>query len=132
MTTTTILIDLMLAALMVATIVYAVILNRRLSAFRQGKEELRALIADFTVATEKARAGLDQLRDVSDESAKALDGVIAEAKSLREDIGFLIDRGAAVADRLAYDGRSTRQAPPVRPAAEDPVASLRKILQATR
>lgn len=129
--TAAIFIDLMLAALMVATIVYAVILNRRLAAFRQGKEELQALIADFTAATEKARAGLDQLRDANAESAKVLGGVIAEAKSLREDLGFLVDRGAAVADRLAYDGRATRQAA-ARPAAEDPVASLRKILQATR
>jgi phage-related minor tail protein len=134
---TAILLDILLAALMVATIVYAVILNRRLAAFRQGKEELQALIAAFTASTEKARSGIDQLREASEQSAKALQTVIGDARAMREDLGFLVDRGAAIADRLVYDGRG-----PKRPAApsssapsapsSDPVASLRKILEATR
>jgi hypothetical protein len=130
--TVALVIDLMLAALMVATIVYAIVLNRRLAAFRRGKDEMMALIADFTEATEKAHRGTEALRGAAEASGQALDGSIREAKALREDLGFLIERGAAVADRLVHDTRGARQAPPPKGPDADAIASLRKILEATR
>jgi hypothetical protein len=127
-----ILIDLLLAGLMAATIVYAVRLNRKLAAFRQGKEEFRALIDEFNAATESARVGLDDLRQLSEGAGPSLKGIVDEARALREDLGFLVDRGAAVADRLVHDVRSTRDRAQMRPAANDPAASLKKILDSTR
>lgn len=127
-----ILLDLLLAGLMVATIVYAVALNRRLTAFRQGKDEMRAMIADFTAAIENARASMGQLKEATEASAKSLDGLIIEAKVLRDDLGFLIERGSAVADRLAGDPRAVRPSAPAMPAADDRVGQLRRILETTR
>lgn len=127
-----ILIDLLLAALLGATIVYAVVLNRRLATFRQGKEELGKMIADFSVATEKARAGLDDIKAAGETSAKALKAAVDQANMLRDDLGFLIERGTVIADHLAQDVRASRAGAGARPAANDPAAQLRKILQATR
>ncbi len=145
--TVTMMLDLMLAALLVATIVYAVILNRRLGALRDGREEMRALIADFTAATEKARAGMDELRAASDVSGRGLKEMIEESRALREDLGFLIERGGVVADRLEGGVRGARRAgeaahdaarapsnsnPAPSNSNDDPVQKLRRILEATR
>jgi hypothetical protein len=131
--TTALLIDLLLAGLLVATIVYAVILNRRLGAFRQGKEELRALIVEFNAATERARVGMDELREASEGMGQSLHATLGEARALRDDLGFLVERGAVVADRLVHDVRARREpAPAAKPAANDPADSLRKILESTR
>lgn len=142
--TVAMMLDLMLAALLVATIVYAVILNRRLGALRDGREEMRALINDFTAATEKARTGMDELRTASEASTRGLEEMIGESRALREDLGFLIERGGVVADRLEGGVRSARRtgddthdaaraaAPAPSNNNDDPVQRLRRILQATR
>lgn len=131
-----IVLDLMLAGLLTATIVYAVVLNRRLDALRRAKDEMRAMIDDFSAAAEKARTGMDALRDAGDSSGRTLKPLIDQAQALREDLGFLIERGSVVADRLAEDVRGARQGRSGGDRAEaiagDPAARLRKILAATR
>lgn len=102
--------DLMLAGLLAAVIVYAVILNRKLAALRQGKEELRALITDFVTASESARAGMAEMRHAAENVGRDLDGMMDDAKALREDLSFLIERGSAVADRMEGDVRASRTA----------------------
>lgn len=142
--------DLLLAGLLVATIVYAVLLNRRLAVLRRGKEELRALIADFVTASEKARVGMSEMRAASETTGRALKEMVEEAQALREDLGFLIERGGTMADRLEQDVRSNRARAPsastvASPGAgaakataadaaapNDPIVKLRRILEATR
>lgn len=142
--------DLLLVALLAATVVYAVLLNRRLAALRAGNEELKAAIAEFTAASEKAHHGMAEMRAAGETTGRALEAILAEAGTLRDDLGFLVERGAAVADRLEHDARAARaraSAPaapegrgvredrtrrPGPPAGDDPVARLRRILEATR
>lgn len=144
--TTAMALDLLLAALLVATIAYAILLNRRLTILRQGKEELRRLIADFMEASEKARTGMTEMRTSGETTAHALTKMLDEAQGLRDDLNFLIERGGAMADRLERDVRGARPhpsfaaapAPPAYAEAVDAAASgssaakLRRILEATR
>ncbi len=90
----------LLAALLATTIVYAVILDRRLRTFRQARDEMQALLANFTAATVQAQSGMAALRDTSTTTAGELKSQLDRGKALRDDLSFLLDRGGELADRL--------------------------------
>lgn len=90
----------LLAALLATTIVYAVILDRRLRTFRQARDEMQALLANFTAATVQAQSGMAALRDTSTTTASELKSQLDRGKALRDDLSFLLDRGGELADRL--------------------------------
>ena len=90
----------LLAALLATTIVYAVILDRRLRTFRQARDEMQALLGNFTAATVQAQAGMTALRDTSTTTAAELKAQLDRGKALRDDLSFLLDRGTDLADRL--------------------------------
>jgi hypothetical protein len=90
----------LLAVLLVATIAYAAMLDKRLRTLRQSRDEMQALLASFTAATAHAQAGLVALRETGQTTTQGLQGDIERAKSLRDDLSFLIDRGNSLADRL--------------------------------
>lgn len=94
------LLDGLLAALLFATIIYAAILDRRLRTFRQAREEMQVLLANFTAATMHAQSGIAALRDASQATSGELKDQLERGKALRDDLAFLIDRGASMADRL--------------------------------
>ena len=52
------LLDGLLVGLLVATIIYAIMLDRRLRTFRQARDEMQALLANFTAATVQAQSGI--------------------------------------------------------------------------
>lgn len=93
----------LLAVLLVATIAYSVMLDRRLRTLRQSRDEMQALLASFTAATAHAQAGLVALRETSQSAGESLQSDIERAKALRDDLGFLLDRGNSLADRLEGD-----------------------------
>ncbi|HEY4135718.1 MAG TPA: DUF6468 domain-containing protein [Alphaproteobacteria bacterium] len=90
----------LLAALLVATIVYAALLDRRLRTLRQSRDEMQAMLVSFTAATAQAQSGLVALREMSQTGSAELQGDIERAKALRDDLNFLLDRGNGLADRL--------------------------------
>lgn len=90
----------LLAILLVATIAYAAMLDRRLRTLRQSRDEMQALLASFTAATAHAQAGLVALREAGQTTTRDLQSDIERAKSLRDDLSFLLDRGNSLADRL--------------------------------
>lgn len=90
----------LLAVLLTATIIYAVILDRRLRVFRQSRDEMQALLANFTAATVQAQSGMVALRDTSTTTAAELKSQLDRGKALRDDLAFLLDRGTELADRL--------------------------------
>ncbi len=90
----------LLAVLLVATIAYSVMLDRRLRTLRQSRDEMQALLASFTAATAHAQAGLVALRETGQTTTRDLQSDIERAKSLRDDLSFLLDRGNSLADRL--------------------------------
>ena len=99
--------DIVIAALLVATIIYGSILNRKLGALRSNKAELDVLIQSFNDACMRAEAGVRNLRSATDE-AHRLQQYLSRGQVLRDDISFLIDRGTGLADRLEGNVRSAR------------------------
>lgn len=115
--------DGLITFLLAMTIGYCIVLNRRLADLRAGQAEFVALIERFNTAAERAEAGLARLRAAGDDSGPAVDEHIEAARALRDDLGFLIERGSRLADRLASapGARSAPSGRPARPAAEGSV-----------
>jgi len=111
-------IDALVAVLLVATIVYAVVLNRKLAALRDAKVEMEALVAQFAESTAQAESGIQTLKAHASESGASLDGMVNRAHGLADDLTFLIERGSSLANRLEgaiESARVTRGPSAVRP-----------------
>ena len=96
--------DVLVAGLLIVTISYAVMLNRRLGSLRRDKAELEKLAAGFGEATARAEESIGKLKATADD----LRGRIDKAQALRDDLAFLIDRGGSAADRLEETVRAAR------------------------
>ncbi len=100
--------DLAVAALLVATIVAAFILNRRIDQLRSNRDELAKMILAFTDATQRAEAGVPKLRRTAEEAGQALQERVEKAQSLRDDLAFLVERADTLANRLEDTVRAAR------------------------
>jgi hypothetical protein len=107
MTTQTIL-DLVVILLLIPTIVYAGILNRRLTALRRSRDELSKVIASFNDATLRAEAGIPKLKKATTEANHALKDRVEKAQTLRDDLAFMVERAEELATRLEGAVRAAR------------------------
>lgn len=96
--------DIIVAILLVVTICYAVMLNRRLGKLRRDKEELNELARTFGDATVRADEAISKLQA----TAEVLEERISKAEQLRDDLVFLAERGGTTADQLEQLVRQAR------------------------
>jgi hypothetical protein len=99
MTTDSIL-DIVVILLLIPTIVYAVILNRRLTALRKSRDELSKVVNSFNEATMRAEAGIPKLKKATTEANLSLKDRVEKAQTLRDDLAFMIERAEELAGRL--------------------------------
>lgn len=111
--------DMLLAVLLVVTIGYAVLLNRRLGLLRADRTELEKIAVTFGEATVRAEESLSHLKH----NAESLQERLAKAQSLADDLSFLVDRGSGVADRLEELVRTARKDTGIGPAPRSTVAA---------
>lgn len=93
--------DALVAALLVATIVYAAILNRKLGRLRADRAELEAQIARFVECTHRAEASIKHLKAVTDEAGRSLQQPIDRAMAVRDELVFMIERGDSLSEKLS-------------------------------
>lgn len=119
----------LLLALLAATLVYAVRLERRLGVLRRDRAAIEALIAGFNEATARAEAATARLRAAAEGAGRELADRIEAAERLKGDLVFLGERGEALADRLDARVREARSlAADPRPAAVPaPAAEVPKL-----
>lgn len=122
----TLLADAVIAVLLIATIAYAAILERRLSALRAAKQEMAELVGRFSEATRRAESGLAGIRQAAEQSGRKLQQAVDKGNSLADDLVFLVERGDAVAGRLERGtakgrGRARAEQPGAPSAAKAPV-----------
>ncbi len=118
--------DVIVAILLAATIVYAVILNSRLNQLRKNRDEMARLVAAFNDATARAEAGIPKLRRAAEEAGATLQERVEKAQSLRDDLAFMIERADSMANRLEGSVRAARAEPKPAPgAASRPAAGGR-------
>lgn len=100
-----------LAALMVAVIVYAILLNKRLGNWREGKAELQRATAEFVKAANRAEEAIAELKAASEASGRLLEDQTRKALSLKDDLEMLVHRAEPTADRLSDALRPRAVAP---------------------
>ena len=82
LTGATLVFDVVLAILLVATIVYAVVLNRKLSVLRVAKIEMEALFNRLVKSTQKAESGIESLKGQVLNSGEVLQHGVEAARGL--------------------------------------------------
>jgi len=110
MTTIGLILDLVLAGLLIATVVLAVRLHRKLQGLKGGHDELRLLVEGLNEATRRAQAGLMELRMAAEASATRLGNQVDVARQSTDELALLVASANNLADRLV------KVSAPVRPA----------------
>lgn len=114
--------DVIVALLLVATLFYCVRLHRRLNVIREHRGELEALIQAFNESCTRAELGVRSLRSATDEATR-LQQYLERSQNLRDDLSYLMDRGGSLADRLEGGVRTARTAAPSNPMQQMPAAA---------
>ena len=93
------LINLIIIALLVPTIVYAYRLNKNLEILRRNQKSLAQLVEALNDATYKAENSIPKLKSVTEHSSEGLKEVVDSAKELKDDLLFINERADNLADR---------------------------------
>ncbi|HWK43273.1 MAG TPA: DUF6468 domain-containing protein [Stellaceae bacterium] len=97
-----------IAALLVATIIYAGILNHRLAGLRADSTRLRGMIRGLQDASAQAESAVADMKAAAADSGQQLQETIERAVTLKADLGYLNDRASGIADRLETGIRAGR------------------------
>lgn len=112
-------IDVIVAILLIVTIIYAINLNKRLSAMRRDRAKLEKIATEFAQSTARANESITHLKNTNETLQRQLD----TAQSLRDDLAYLLDRGEKSADRLEDLVRVARDIAGVGPVATTQTAA---------
>ena len=119
--TPALILDGLVAALLLATVIYCFILNRRLSVMRDAQSEMRNLISEFNRAIEQARSGVETLKETAADAGDQLGREIDKARAMADELLVMTGSGERLAERLEGDiGKvrgTTRQAAATEPEA---------------
>jgi hypothetical protein len=98
--TTTFLLETGLCILLVATLVYCAVLERRLAAVRRGQQDLRKTIGDLNVSIEAAGASLRALQSAAGSVGEALERKVTAARAAVEELSLVTASGERIAQRM--------------------------------
>lgn len=100
--------DVVMAGLLIATIVFARRLSRQIAELREGRGALEALIRDFTEATEQADTSVAGMRRAAAESGETLQQTIKRAQTLKDEMEQIVQSADALANRLEHAAGQAR------------------------
>ncbi|MBE6448111.1 MAG: hypothetical protein E7018_02305 [Alphaproteobacteria bacterium] len=109
-------INIIIIALLIPTIVYAYRLNNSLKILRQNQNSLAQLVNALNEATFKAENSIPKLKSVTEHSSEGLKEVVDSAKELKDDLLFINERADNLADRLENvisSGRNIKTSPEI-------------------
>lgn len=93
-------VELVVGVLLIATIAYCFILDRRLRTMREGENALREIVASLDRATTRAQGAISDLRANAGETTEMLGRDIKKARALADELALMIEAGDHIADRL--------------------------------
>jgi hypothetical protein len=94
------LLELVLIGLLVVTLVHALRLERALGLLKRDRATLEEMIAGFNASTREAESGIARLREAADGAGRQITRHVQLAQELKGDLGYLVERGEKLADRL--------------------------------
>lgn len=93
-------VELALSVLLLATIIYCAILERRLSALRKGQDGLKDTITHLNEAIVAAGSSMRMLKSTAAGAAEALDERIARGRGLADELSLITASGERIAQRM--------------------------------
>ena len=93
-------IDALVAVLLLVTIIYAVMLNRKLGQLRTSRADFEKLVAEFSAAAARTEGGIAALKEGTAARQADLEGKIDRADAIRDELAFMLDRGDQLAGQL--------------------------------
>lgn len=94
-------IESIVAILLVITIGYCYVLNKRLMSLRADKDTMRDMIADLVAATNMANSAIGQLREVAGEADNVLNSRLEEAERFSLELANHVISGQGVVEKIA-------------------------------
>ena len=108
--TLSLIVELALSGLLLATIGYCAVLERRLSALRKGQDGLKETIGDLNSAIVNAGASMRALKAHAADAADTLDERLSRARGLIDELAMLTSAGERIADRIDRTAATPRAA----------------------
>ncbi|HUO89791.1 MAG TPA: DUF6468 domain-containing protein [Rhizomicrobium sp.] len=124
-------VELTLCGLLAVTLVYCIVLERRLAAVRKGQEGLKATIGELNTAITNAGASMRALKAAASGAADTLDDRLARARNVIDELSLLTASGERIAERFDRVGEASA-AGRREPAGQLPSGSIMKRLDALR
>lgn len=93
-------VEIMLSALLLATVIYCALLERKLSALRKGQDGLRDTIGELNRAIVSASVSMRTLRATADDAGKVLQEQIGKARGMIDELSLLNVSGERIAQRM--------------------------------
>jgi len=118
-------VELALTGLLAITLVYCIVLERRLAAVRKGQNSIKAVIGQLDAAISKAGASMHALKATTAGAAEQLDARLKGARAVIDELSLLTASGDRIAqrlDRAADESASQRTAQRFDRGAEETVA----------
>ena len=112
------LMNLLMAGLLMATIFYSQKLNRSIRIMQQSKNDMAKLFAEFDESITRATESLQELKDAGKKADAILKDKLGAANLVADDLTFLIERGNKMADQLGGSVRAPVRAATPAPASE--------------
>ena len=117
--------DLVMAGLLLATIVYCLRLNKRIKVLQDSKSELARIIREFDESTKRATQNINEIHAATNRISENIQHKIDKANYLADDLEMIIEKGNKMAGRIEPTPlRQNRPelAPSPRPTVERPQA----------
>jgi len=92
--------ELSLCLLLMLTLVYCIVLERRLNSVRKGQDGLKSTMADLNGTIAAAGASLRALKTAAAEAGMQLDGRLSKASALKEELDIITGSAERIAQRL--------------------------------
>jgi Domain of unknown function (DUF6468) len=100
--------QIVLVALLGATLFQAIRLERALVVLKRDRSSLESLVVGFNASTHQAENGIQRLRSAADGAGRDIETQLTKSVSLKDDLAFLTERGERLADRLDTLVRAAR------------------------
>jgi chromosome segregation ATPase len=100
--------EIVLVGMLGVTLFHAMRLERALGVLKRDRATLEALVAGFNDSTRQAEQGIERLRATADGAGRQIARQAEAATALKDDLGYLTERGEQIADRLDGLVRSAR------------------------
>src|SRR5580692_4504310 len=98
--TLTLAVELILMGLLAATLVYCILLERRLAALRAGQDGLKETIGELNEAIAAAGASMRALKAAAGDAATSLDEKLTRAHTLIDELTVITSAGERIAERI--------------------------------